>query len=122
RSKTDIARHGTFVTGVLAGPMSPSQPPRYGVAPDVTLYIANVTDEGGVASNELNLQAGVEWALSQGCQLINLSWEIKFDQTRPVSFLEAKGEEAIRRGCLIVAAGGNFSDRSTPVLTTASEP
>jgi subtilisin len=122
RSSVDLAGHGTFVSGLIAGPMRPAQAPRYGIAPDVTLYVANVTDDGGHASNEMNLSAGVEWALGNNCQVINMSWQIPFDASRPVSFLESKGEEALARGCLVIAAGGNFSDRKHAAFRPVSEP
>lgn len=71
-SAEDENGHGTHVAGIAAGTGAASNGKYRGVAPEASLYIAKVLDKngGGLMSG---VMAGVEWAVEQGAQVINLS-------------------------------------------------
>jgi subtilisin family serine protease len=64
--------HGTHVAGIVAGSGVASEGRYRGVAPGASLYIGKVLDSrgGGLMSS---VMAGIEWAVEQGAQVINLS-------------------------------------------------
>lgn len=64
--------HGTHVASIAAGSGAASDGKYRGVAPDASLYVAKVLDaRGGGAMS--GVMAGIEWAVDQGVQVINLS-------------------------------------------------
>lgn len=71
-SAEDENGHGTHVAGIAAGTGAASNGKYRGVAPEATLYIAKVLDKDGGGSMS-GVMAGVEWAVEQGAQVINLS-------------------------------------------------
>jgi serine protease AprX len=64
--------HGTHVAGITAGSGAASEAKYRGVAPEATLYVARVLDRNGSGSMS-GVMAGVEWAVDQNVQVINLS-------------------------------------------------
>ena len=119
--------HGTHCAGTAAG----SYPgggniPRYGIAGGADLFVGKVLSNGG-SGREVDIIAGIEWALDHGCQVISMSLGRPtfpgepYDQT-----YEDIASQALAEGCLIVAAAGNESDRRfgyvAPVGAPANAP
>ncbi|HFB52734.1 MAG TPA: alkaline serine protease [Anaerolineae bacterium] len=71
-SKNDENGHGTHVASIAAGTGSKSGGKYRGVAPGAELYIAKVLDASGSGSMS-GVMSGVEWAVEQGAQVVNLS-------------------------------------------------
>jgi subtilisin family serine protease len=127
QSIQDVQGHGTHTTGTAAGraPHSPNLP-RYGVAPGADLYVGKVLNDSG-AGRELDIIAGIAWALDNECQVISLSLGrmVQPDEQYDPMY-EDIAAQALEEGCLIVAAAGNDSDRRygyvAPVGAPANAP
>jgi len=121
-AKQSIWLHGTGVSGILAGPVVPSAGPRYGVAPDCELFFGRVAhDKFGY--HDTVLFAGLNWALTQGCRVANISLGddvLAGEPSDPIFDLACS--EAADQGMLIVAAGGNNSDRTKGVIAPVDKP
>ena len=74
-----------------------------GVAPDAQIYAVKVLDNNG-KGNQSDVVAGINWAMEQGLDIINLSI------TSPTGsfLLEETLQKAYDQGMLIIAASGNF--------------
>ncbi len=97
----DTNGHGTHVAGIAAGADS-----RYrGVAPEASLLAAKVMGSFGSGSTSWAM-AGVEWAVAQGAQVINLSLgsDGACDGTDP---LARTCDAATERGIVVCVASGN---------------
>ncbi len=70
--ENDENGHGTHVASIAAGTGSKSGGKYRGVAPDAQLYVAKVLDASGSGSMS-GVMSGVEWAVNQGAQVVNLS-------------------------------------------------
>lgn len=101
--------HGTFCAGIIAGPVNPSNGPRYGVAPDVELFVGRILDTQQRA-REYDIIQAINWAIDKKCRIVSLSCGALPD-TIPDPDYERVGAEAMRQGCLIIAAAGNDSAR-----------
>lgn len=103
--------HGTHVAGIIAGPLKSCTGRRYGVAPDVNLCIGKVLADNG-SGREFDVLAGVEWAISQGCDIINMSLGRAVRRgEQPDPLYEHVGRVALDNMCIIIAAAGNESSR-----------
>ncbi|MDP2661477.1 MAG: S8 family peptidase [Dehalococcoidia bacterium] len=97
----DANGHGTHVAGIVASGDS-----RYrGVAPEASLLAAKVMGAFGSGSSSWAM-AGVEWAVENGAQVINLSLgsDGANDGTDPLS---RTCDAAVGRGIVVCVAGGN---------------
>ena len=104
---TDLNGHGTHVAGIIAGLHNDLG--IMGVAPNVELFSVVVFNEDGVGSTS-NIVAGIEWVISQGIPLMNMSL-----QSEGYSFaLERAIEEAHALGHIIIAAAGNNGEDGGP--------
>lgn len=97
--------HGTHVAGILAGSGAASGGRYEGVAPEALLYVAKVlrADGSGLMSH---VMAGVEWAVDQGAQVINLS----LGGVGPCNGTDALSElcdAAVEQGVVVCVAAGN---------------
>lgn len=97
--------HGTHVAGILAGSGAASGGRYEGVAPEALLYVAKVlrADGSGLMSH---VMAGVEWAVDQGAQVINLS----LGGIGPCNGTDALSElcdAAVEQGVVVCVAAGN---------------
>lgn len=103
-SAVDAHGHGTHVAATVAG-IGGTQAKRRGVAPGATLLVGRVLD--GTGSGDLSwLIAGMEWAVGQGANVVNLSLGAgPSDGTDPVS--EAVNSLTRSSGTLFVIAAGN---------------
>ncbi len=103
--------HGTHCAGTICGPVKPALLPRYGVAPEVDLFVGKVLSDSG-SGFESSILMGINWALTNNCRIISMSLG------RPVGVGEPPDEDyeeigqiALDNNCLIIAAAGNESDR-----------
>ncbi len=97
--------HGTHVCGIAAGSGAASGGKYTGVAPEASLIVAKVlkADGGGLTSD---VMAGVEWAVNQRVQVINLS----LGSSGPADgtdALSATCDAAWGRGVVVCVAAGN---------------
>ena len=97
--------HGTHVASVAAGNGKASNGKYRGVAPDATILSAKVLRSDG-SGRMSYVMAGIEWALDEGANIINLSLGAKgnCDGTDATS---TACNEAIRLGAIVIAAAGN---------------
>ncbi len=106
--------HGTHVAGIAAGTGQKSGGKYRGVAPDASLYIAKVLDANGGGTMS-GVMSGVEWAVQQGAQVINLSLgsDGTCDGTDALSTL---CDTAVRdHGVVLCAAAGNAGPGASTV-------
>lgn len=108
--------HGTHVAGIIGGSGAASNGKYKGVAPECTFYPAKVL-RGDGSGNSSDVMAGIEWAVQQGVQVINLSLgnEGACDGTDALSVL---CDAAVRRGVAVCVAAGN----SGPGASTVGSP
>ncbi|NEE01851.1 S8 family peptidase [Phytoactinopolyspora halotolerans] len=102
---TDRFGHGTHVASIIAGDGAASDGRYAGVAPDAGLVIGKVLNDYG-EGEESWIIAGMEWAVDQGADVVNLSLGgCATDGSDPLS--EALNALTERSGTLFVAAAGN---------------
>ncbi len=98
--------HGTHVAGIIAGSGKASGGRYRGVAPDATIYSVKVLGDDGSGKSS-DVLAGMEWAVEQKVQVINLSLGTPgpCDGTDAVSYF---CDKLVReRGITVVVAAGN---------------
>ncbi|MCT2582855.1 S8 family serine peptidase [Actinophytocola gossypii] len=102
----DTVGHGTHVASTIAG----RDDRRTGVAPGAELLVGKVLGESG--GTEADVIAGMEWAVAQGADVVNMSLGSgPTDGTDLVSQrLNALSESS---GTLFVVAAGNYGARGT---------
>lgn len=84
--------------------------------------MAKVLNNRG-AGRELDIIAGIEWALDNGCDIISMSLGRATGPQEPFDPLyEDIASQALDAGCLIVAAAGNDSDRRYRYVAPVSSP
>jgi len=117
-SGDDIDGHGTHVTGIAVADTNNGAGVA-GVAPGARVVVARVFQEtsSGLAASISDVNAGIEWVIAQGAQVVNLS--LGLDPNRqPSSFLRFVGgqtlgtgiEYAWSHGAVPVLAAGNDSN------------
>ncbi|RNF39987.1 S8 family peptidase [Planococcus salinus] len=99
-SYDDNFGHGTHVAGILAAQKNNSG--IMGVAPGVDLFAIKAMNEKGAGSTA-QITKGVEWAIQNDIDILNLSISISVND-RP---LELMLQKAYEQGMLIVSAAGN---------------
>jgi subtilisin len=118
----DLRGHGTHCAGTAAGRPAAGGLPRYGVAPDAELYIGKVLSNANV-SREIDILAGITWAINQGCEVISMSLGSPVRQGEPYSRIYQRiGRIALDNGSLICAAAGNDSNRIFGAIAPVSSP
>ncbi len=96
---TDNVGHGTMVAGVIAAHDSTHV---VGVAPEVDLYVAKVINSN--SGNDLGaLLAGIDWAVEQKVDVINISMVTKQD----LLSLRTKIQAAAAAKIFVICAAGN---------------
>lgn len=96
----DELGHGTAVAGIIAA--QNNNIGIVGVSPNVELYSVKILDRNGSGSVE-DFVAGIEWAIDNNVDIINLSFGISRDKP----LLRESIDKAISQGIIIVASGGN---------------
>ena len=97
--------HGTHVASTVLGSGAASAGRYIGVAPEAELLVAKVLADNGSGMTS-NVMAGVEWAVQQGAQVINLSLgsSTSCDGSDALSTL---CDEAVNQGVVVCVAAGN---------------
>lgn len=110
--------HGTHVASIAAGTGAASDGRFRGVAPEAKLLSGKVLDDfgSGLVSDVI---AGMEWAVEQGADVVNLSLgTVPTDGQDPASLaVDRLTEES---GVLFVIAAGNFGDGPETVTSPAA--
>ena len=103
RPLTDPVGHGTQMALIASGAIDPQtgEPP-LDSGKSVPLVAIRAFDDNGMASN-FGLMLSINFAVSQGAQVINLSWGTE----TPSDFLATTIAYAESKGLLVVAAAGN---------------
>lgn len=118
----DVQGHGTHCAGTAAGATQDAGIPRYGVAPEAELFVGKVLSDNG-SGEEGWILAGMEWAITSGCEIISMSLGRPVARgERPDPLYERAGRKAWARGCLIVAAAGNESSRRYNYVAPVGAP
>lgn len=105
----DLHGHGTHCIGTACGPKQPaSGVRRYGCAFSAQIFAGKVLSNGG-SGPTAGILAGMNWAITNGCQIISMSLGADVQQVSPA--YENAGRRALNAGCLIIAAAGNNADR-----------
>jgi subtilisin len=102
----DSAGHGTACAGIIKS-----------IAPDAEIVSIKVLGPGGLGDGHAFL-AGLEYAISQKCRVINLS----LGTTKPQFFapLHDLLDRAYLAGCVVVAAANNLPQPSFPSVFSSS--
>ncbi|MDJ0633046.1 MAG: S8 family serine peptidase [Xenococcaceae cyanobacterium MO_188.B29] len=110
----DLQGHGTHCIGTACGPFNPpdlSSPMRYGVAYNAEIFVGKVLSNQGSGADG-GILAGIDWAITNGCQIISMSLGAATRPGTPFSpIYEEVAKRALERGTLIIAAAGNESFR-----------
>jgi subtilisin family serine protease len=113
--------HGTHCIGTACGSKVTS-PPRYGVAYNAEIFAGKVLSNRGSGSDG-GILAGMEWAITNGCQVISMSLGAPTRVGTPFSRVyEQVGQRSLKQGSLIVAAAGNESDRRRRRINPVGHP
>jgi thermitase len=91
--------HGTHVAGIVAA--SHNTQGVAGTCPGCTVLDGKVLNDSGVGSSS-GLASGIDWAVSNGAKVINMSLGVRASRT-----LEAAVNNAWSKGAVLVAAAGN---------------
>jgi len=97
--------HGTHVCGIVAGNGTASQGKYVGVAPEASLLVAKVLRSDGTGMTS-DVMAGIEWAVTQKAQVINLSLgsSVPCDGSDALSTI---CDAAWNQGVVVCVAAGN---------------
>ncbi|MCX5109851.1 S8 family serine peptidase [Streptomyces sp. NBC_00378] len=114
----DRVGHGTHVSSIAAGTGAKSGGKFKGVAPDAKLLEGKVLDDNGFGDDS-GILAGMEWAVAQGADVINLS--LGGSDTPEVDPLEAAVNKlSADKGVLFAIAAGNEGDAAGTVGSPGS--
>ncbi|WP_406093346.1 S8 family peptidase [Streptomyces sp. NBC_01013] len=110
--------HGTHVSSIAAGTGAKSGGKFKGVAPDAKLLEGKVLDDDGFGEDS-GILAGMEWAVAQGADVINLS--LGGTDTPGIDPLEAAVNKlSADSGVLFAIAAGNEGDAAGTVGSPGS--
>jgi len=111
--------HGTHCVGTSCGPQRPIGSRRYGCAYSAQIHVGKVLNNQGSGATGA-IVAGIEWAMSKGCQVVSMSLGANVDQK--VQQYEVPIRRALAAGTLIVAAAGNNASRRAGNFGFVSAP
>jgi hypothetical protein len=106
--------HGTGMAGAIAAHRR-----LIGIAPGVRLLAIHAFSSGGTDSAQAtsaHILAGIDWAISKGAQIINMSFAGPDDPMLALAM-----QKAHDKGVLLIAAAGNMGP-SSPPLYPAADP
>ena len=114
--------HGTHCIGTACGPKTPATLPRYGIAYNAEIFAGKVLSNRG-SGTDGGILAGIEWAITNGCQVISMSLgaPTRVGDTYSKVY-EQVGQRTLRQGSLIIAAAGNESDRGSGQINPVGYP
>ncbi|MEE6262840.1 S8 family serine peptidase [Plantactinospora sonchi] len=115
----DLFGHGTHVAGTITGNGASAANRYVGVAPDSKLLNGKVLDDFGGGA-ESGVIAGMQWAVEQGADVVNMSLGSDFpgDGTDPLD--QAVNELSKDSGTLFVVAAGNTGPESKSIGSPGS--
>jgi subtilisin family serine protease len=93
--------HGTKIAGIIGARKNNYN--LLGIAPESDLYIAKVADENGNVKFE-NLIKGINWAIEQNVDIINISLEFQKDNPQ----LHKAIKKAVENNIIVIASSGNI--------------
>jgi thermitase len=96
--------HATHVAGIVAATHNTSGVA--GVCPGCTILAGKVLNDSGVGSSS-SLANGINWAVSNGARVINMSIGVRASRT-----LETAVNNAWSKGVVLVAAAGNGGNQT----------
>ncbi|MCP2246083.1 S8 family peptidase [Lentzea aerocolonigenes] len=108
--------HGTHVASIIAGTGAKSGGKYRGVAPDARILDVKVLGDNG-SGQDSQIIAGVEWAVEQGAQVVNMSLG-GYDTPEIEPLEEAVNRLTADKGTPFVVAAGN----SGPTTSTIGSP
>lgn len=111
--------HGTHVASLVAGTGLAAGGARRGVAFEATLLSGKVLDDRGVGSFS-SIIAGMEWAVAQDAQVVNLSLSSDAASTGRDPLSLAVDALTAAHGVLFVASAGNQGPRPTTIGAPAA--
>jgi subtilisin len=112
----DTHGHGTHCIGTACGPQRPaSGVRRYGVASGAQIFAGRVFDNSTPRPKAptINVIAGIEWAMTNGCRVVSLSLGVPINQE--ILQYRTPLQRALDAGTLVIAAAGNNADRPASV-------
>jgi subtilisin family serine protease len=104
--------HGTGMTGAIAAHQK-----LMGIAPDAKILAVRAFTSGSAQSPEAttrNILTGMEWAISKGARIINMSFAGPYDP-----MLQVAMKNAHAKGVVLIAASGNQGPKSPPLYPAA---
>jgi subtilisin family serine protease len=105
----DMHGHGTHCVGTSCGPQRPfTGVRRYGCAHGAQIHVGKVLCNAG-SGGTAQIIAGIEWALTKGCQVVSMSLAAEINQK--IMQYETPIRRALAAGTLVVAAAGNNANR-----------
>jgi subtilisin family serine protease len=126
----DFNGHGTHCTGTACGGRGLNGK-RYGIASEADIFIGQVFGldaQGKTVGKDGDIWAGINWAVDRGCHVVSMSFE-RDPQNNPVRPGEAFSADyenvaarALQAGTLLIAAGGNMSDRQFGRILPVNQP
>lgn len=115
-ARIDCAAHGTGVASIIvAEPINGTG--FHGVAPDVRIVPARVTDTDEIKGGAAIVAQGIRYVVDNGVKVLNLSLTMADD---PV--LKSAIDYAQAHDVLVVAAAGNHSEEGNPTRYPAAYP
>ncbi len=118
----DSYGHGTHCAGLICGPPAPNKAPRYGVAPGVELFVANVFGKAYETTVDTLISA-LEWAMSERCDIVSMSLFKAVDpEVAEFTRFREIFTTALDQGTMLVACTGNMSDRASNSVVSARFP
>jgi subtilisin family serine protease len=107
----DIQGHGTHCIGTACGPQRPATGVRrYGIAFAAQIFVGKVfSNDPRPRAQTADVLAGIEWAVTNGCQVVSLSLGVPINQK--IEQYEQPIQRALNAGTLVVAAAGNNANR-----------
>jgi thermitase len=97
--------HGTHVAGIVAATANNTMGVA-GVCPGCTILAGKVLNDSGIGSSS-GLANGINWAVSNGAKVINMSIGVRASRT-----LETAVNNAWGKGVVLVAAAGNGGNQT----------
>ncbi|MDT0341353.1 S8 family serine peptidase [Streptomyces litchfieldiae] len=113
----DHRGHGTHVASIAAGTGAHADGAYTGVAPGATLLNGKVLNDNGMGSESWTI-AGMQWAVDQGADIVNLSVGTQASYVDPMA--DALNALAAESGTLFVVSAGNEGPYPNTITTPGS--